>query len=78
MDDGCVHHPLAKTLPSLVTNDDEVQSWIIEIWMKNHLVCDSNYNTINIQSPQKITRNVKKNVGLIVSVGDYIVVYNEY
>ena len=26
---------------------DEILSWMIEIWMKNHVVSDSNYNTAN-------------------------------
>ena len=48
MDDGWVH-PLAKTLPCLVS----ILRWnivmdVIEIWMKNHLVSDSNRNTINL------------------------------
>jgi hypothetical protein len=27
---------------------DEILSWMVEIWMKNHLVSDNNYNTINL------------------------------
>ena len=33
---------------------DETLSWMIEIWMKNHLVSDNTCNTKNILSPQKI------------------------
>jgi hypothetical protein len=40
MDDGCVH-PLSATC-------DEILSWMIEILMKNHLVSDSNYNTVTL------------------------------
>ena len=38
---------------------DEILSWMIESWMKNHLVSDSNGNTVNALSPKKITRNDK-------------------
>ena len=38
---------------------DEMLSWVIEIWMKDHLVSDSNYNIVNLQFPQKITKNDK-------------------
>ena len=43
MDDGCVH-PLAKTLPFVVNN----LSWIIEIWMKNHLTSDVDCDIVNL------------------------------
>jgi hypothetical protein len=36
MDDGGVH-PLAKRDFLLSTTCDEMLSWMIEIWMKNHL-----------------------------------------
>ena len=42
MDDGRVH-PMAKTLPC-----DKILSWMIEIWMKTHLVSLSNCNTVNL------------------------------
>jgi hypothetical protein len=38
---------------------DETLSWMLEIWMKNHPVCDSNCNTINLLSPKKITKKDK-------------------
>ena len=40
---------------------DEVLLWMIEIWMKNHLVSDSNRNIVNLYSPttQKFKRNDK-------------------
>ena len=40
----------------------EILSWMIEIWMKNHLVSDSNYNIVNLRYPetlQGMTKNVK-------------------
>ena len=27
---------------------DEILSWMTQIWMKNHLVSDGNYNTVNL------------------------------
>jgi len=45
-------HPLAKTLTGVhlspPTCDDEMLSWVIEIWMKIHLVSDYNCNTVNL------------------------------
>ena len=32
----------------LSTTCDEILSWMFEIWMTNHLVSDSNCNTINL------------------------------
>jgi hypothetical protein len=29
-------------------------SWMIELWMKNHLASDSNWSTINLHSPKKL------------------------
>ena len=37
---------LTKTLPSLVSNYDEILSWMIEIRMKNNLVSDNCRNTL--------------------------------
>jgi len=48
---------------------DEMLSWMIEIWMKNHSVSDSNCNTINL-NPLKILQEMTNNVGLAFSVGD--------
>ena len=64
IDDGWVH-PLAKTLPSLVNN----LSWMIETWMKHHLVSDNNCNHVSHNS-SKYIRGVTNNVGLIFRVGD--------
>ena len=36
---------------------DEILSWMIEIWMENHLVKDINYITINLKCPQKIYKD---------------------
>ena len=48
MDNGWVH-PLAKTLTFLLAATcDEILSWMIEIWMNNHLVRDSTCNTANL------------------------------
>ena len=33
---------------------DEIMSWMIEIWMKKHLVCDNNCNTVILYSPKNI------------------------
>ena len=46
IDDGWVR-ALAKTLPSLVRNLWWILSWVVEIWMKNHLVSDKNCNIVN-------------------------------
>jgi hypothetical protein len=27
---------------------DEILSWILDVWMKDHLVSDSNCNTVNL------------------------------
>ena len=48
---------------------DEILSWMIEIWMKNHLVSDSNCNTIRLYS-SKTLQGMANNVGLTLSVGD--------
>ena len=50
---------------------DEILSWMIEIWMKKHLVSNSNCNTVNLES-LKILQGMTNNVGLAFSVGDTI------
>ena len=62
-----IHWPNATF--SLSTTCDEILSWMIEIWMKNHLVSVKNYNTIYLFSPKKLQR-MTNNVGLTFSVGD--------
>ena len=44
---------------------DELLSWMIEIWMKNHLVSDRNCNIVNLQCPN--------NVRFTLSVGVQVV-----
>ena len=39
-------------------------SWIIETWMKNHLVIDSNYNVINLWCPFFINNKSQIMLGL--------------
>ena len=58
MMDEFIHWPKPYLL--LSTNCDEILSWMIEIHMKNHLGCDFNCNTVNLQSFKKFTRNDKK------------------
>jgi hypothetical protein len=36
---------------------DEILSWMIEFWMKTHLISDNDCNIVNLSYPQKITRN---------------------
>ena len=48
---------------------EKLKSWIIEIWMKIHLISDNNCNTINLQSPKKF-QGMTHFVGLTFSVGD--------
>ena len=55
----------------LSTTFDEILSWRIEYWMKNHLVSDNNYNTVDLWFPKKIT-TLTNNVGLTFSVGGII------
>ena len=59
MMDELIHQPKSYLL--LSETCDEILHW-----MKNHLVSDSNCNSVNLQSPGKMT----KNVGLTFSVGD--------
>ena len=48
---------------------DGILSWMTEIWMKNHLVSDSNCNIYNLP---KILQGMTNNVGLTFSVDDTI------
>ena len=52
MDDGWVH-PFAKSYLLSLATHDEILSWMIESWMKDHLVSDRNCNTVNLQTPPK-------------------------
>ena len=55
----------------LSTTCDEILSCMIEIWMKNHLVSDSNCNPVNLSSPKK-SQGMANSVGLTFNVGDTI------
>ena len=54
----------------LPTTYDEILSWMIDIWMKNHFVSGSNCNTV--YNPPKYLQGMTNNVGLTCSVGDTI------
>ena len=43
--DGFIHQPKPYLL--LFATCDEMLSWMIEIWMKNHLVSNNNCNIVN-------------------------------
>ena len=66
----------SKPYPFLSATCDKILSWMIEIWMKNHLVCYNTYNTVNLQSPPpKKKQNYKEwkiMLCLTFSVGDTI------
>ena len=57
MMDEFIHWPKPYLLLSATC--DEILSWMIEIWMKNHSVSESNCNIVN-----------PNNGGLAFSVGD--------
>ena len=44
-------------------------SWMIETWMKSHLVSDTNYNIVNLWCP-KTLRGRTNDVRIAFSVGD--------
>ena len=69
MMDEFIHWPKPYLL--LSTTYDEILLWMIEIWMKIHLVSDNNRNTVNLYPPQK-NQGMTNNVGLTFSVGDTI------
>ena len=52
----------------LSTTCDAILSWMIGIWMKNHLVSDSNCKTSTYNSPKKL-QGMTNNIGLTISVG---------
>ena len=64
-----IHCP--KSYPLLSTTCNEMLSWMIEIWMRNHLVSDINCNIVNVILPNKLQR-MTNNVGLTFGVGDTI------
>ena len=57
MMDEFIHWPKPYLLLSVTSS--EILSSMIEIWMKNHLVGESNRNTINVFPPENFTRNEK-------------------
>ena len=63
MMDEFIHWP-KPYLPLSVTCDERLLR-MIEIWMKNHLASDSLCNTVNLKSPNNITRNDKQCWGSI-------------
>ena len=52
MEDAWVR-PLAKPYLHLSATCDVMLSWKIEVWMANHLACDSNCNAVTLWLPQK-------------------------
>ena len=66
--DEFIHWPKPYLLLSATC--DEMMSWMIGIWMKNHLWNDSDCNIINLQSAHKSLQGMINNAGLTFSVGD--------
>jgi hypothetical protein len=69
-------HWLKPYLP-ISTTCDEILSWLIEIWMKNHLVSDSNCNTVRPYYPLTL-QGMTNNVGLTFSAGDTTPLFTMY
>ena len=57
------------TFFNLAATTDEILSWVIEIWMKGHLVSENNYNTVDLQSLKHL-QGLTNKVGLTFTVGD--------
>ena len=53
---------------------DEIFSWMIDVWMKDHLVSDNNCNNV---ITSVIVQEMTNNVELTLSFGD-ITIYNWY
>ena len=68
MDEFIIGQNPAFLLPTIC---DEILSWMIEIWMKIHLVSDSNCNTLIYNPPIKLQGMTTK-VRLTSSIGDTI------
>jgi hypothetical protein len=66
MIDEFIHWPKLYLLLSS-TCDETLSSWMIIIWMKNHLVSDSNCKSI---IPPKKSQGMTNNGGVTLSVGD--------
>ena len=58
------------TLFFLSATCDKILSWVVEIWMKNHLVSDSNCNTVKCIIPQTLYKEWQIMLGLTFSAGD--------
>ena len=69
MMDELIHWPKPYIL--LSTTCDEIQSCMIEIWIKIHLVSDNNCNTVDLEYPKKL-QGMTNNVGLTFCVGDSV------
>jgi hypothetical protein len=75
MMDEFIHYPKPDLLLSATC--DEILSWVIEFWMENHLVSDSNCNTCESIIPWKNRLGTTNDIGLTFSVRDTITaVYN--
>jgi hypothetical protein len=68
MDDGSISH-WPKPYLLLSGTCDEILSWMIENWMKNHLVSDNNCSIAHLNSLKKLCGMIN-NFGLTFSVGD--------
>ena len=69
MDDGWLH-PLAESLPSLVSNlwwNIIMDDWNLD---ENHSIGINNCNNVNLQSLKFCLQGLTNNVGLTISVGD--------
>ena len=66
--DEIVHWPEPCLLLSSTCN--EILSWMMEFWIRNHLVSGSNCNTVNLQSFPNFLHGLTNNVRLSFSVGD--------
>ena len=49
----------------------KILSWTIEIWMRNHLVSDTDCSIVNLYNPNFL-QGMTNNVGLTFNVGDTI------
>jgi hypothetical protein len=56
--DEFIHRPRPYLLLSPI--GDEILTWMIEDWMRNHLLSDINCNIVNLWSSKIFTRNDNK------------------
>jgi hypothetical protein len=66
--DEFLHWPKFYLL--LSSTCDEKLSWMIRIWMNNHLVSDSNLQDHKSIIPAKTLQGMTNNIGSTFSVGD--------